>query len=704
MRFSTLARLVMVAFTALVVIGESDAAPGRTRYKKSASKAKVRKPTTPKEMKKLREELEEKGFLIRKEELVTHFDYQYNDLMVEVYLEQREPEDVRINGASMLWYAVDKGLRHAAEYLVRRGADMRAWRHGESLIGRAALSGSKELVEYLHEECRLFLNDPRCLTSWKGAAGIVRRAAQSGNRECIDYVYPFMDELLPRSRNYFSVIDNAGMSGRREIIEYMESKGFPFRKDEILLRAAVCGDIEMIRYLEQRGANLFYVGTAGYTPLMTAALSGNVDCVRYFIDKMGEDNKDFINLATRDGDTALLCAAASGNAAVVSCLITAGADTKATCSLSGDLIDNAAFSGNLQTLSLALSKGSGKSADASRALCMAARFGYLDVVQHLVNISGADVNAVCQIRVPHARPYEDLLGVSGVAEVEETTPLIAAIASGNMEVIDFLVSKQAELTKETKDKEPRLTPLRAAARRGQPDIIRMLIQARACTDLDPGALTQAAENGNLACVRLLVENGWDINAPDPYTKLTPIQAACCRGTDSPDSINWNYDSGSYHTECVSYLLRNGADVTDEFGKKAKSLALHDEVPLFDCAELLWNYGHPLDVEEMRYPLYRAHQIGNHLWVTRLTAGKNARTETDERRSPAFVHAFLTDSEIPYDVKPKWEDARKGYHHKRFVPEMQDRNIHWFFDAHNQCRKSGEVTGEEQEFLIRNSYP
>lgn len=646
MKILHILRVILVAMLAVVLAGVPATAAGRR------SKREQRREQS------LVAELEKKGYLIPARLVKTPFDAQFNQLVLDVYHGKRGPEDVRINGASLLWYAADKGMLESVELLLEKGASTSAYRNGESLIYRAVLSGNKKLVEFLEKKCCLFLNDPRCRTAWKGACGIMKRAVQSGDRDCIEYVHSQIGSLIPRNRHDWSVIDSAGMAGKREIITRMEEKGWPFRANEILLRAATSGEVEILRYLESRGAEFNYVGTADYTPLMTAALSGDADCVRYVLDRI-KDKKKEVNKVTRTGDTAIQCAAASGNVAVMNCLMQHGPDVKVESKYTGSVFENAAASGNTRMIGEVFKICSPKPEHITRGLCAAARFGHLDAVRFIAETYFAPVNSKCTMRVQHARPFEDMTGTTGVVEVEETTPLMAAIAGGNMDIFMYFVNRGAELTLSTGEDETLLTPLRAAARRGQPDMLRYIMTATCNEVRDPGALNQAAENGNLACVRLLVENGWDVNATDPETGLTALQAACCRGTEAPGSERWNYDSGTMHDACVSYLLKAGALATGQLGKKAKALALYGEVPLFECAEVLWEQGGSLSDDEMLYPLHRAAEFGFHIWVKRLIAGLNARTESDERNSPLFTVLNVADSHVPYADEPTRSDVCHG---------------------------------------------
>lgn len=197
-------------------------------------------------------------------------------------------------------------------------------------------------------------------------------------------------------------------------------------------------------------------------------------------------------------------------------------------------------------------------------------------------------------------------------------------------------------------------PLRAAARWGQPDIMASLLKSGMFTDMDPGALNQAVENGNLACARLLVQHGWDVNALDPETQLYPIQAACCRGTEAPGSESWNYDSGSMHAACLKFLIEKGAKLEDEKIKRALLLALCGEPPLYECANILSPPGKDtgLSADEMVRPLHLAAEQGEEKWVKRLTNGLQGRLESHGRNNPLFTASNQADATHGGHMKSK----------------------------------------------------
>ena len=67
--------------------------------------------------------------------------------------------------------------------------------------------------------------------------------------------------------------------------------------------AAIHGDLEVVKYLVAKGADVNAMHRGGLTPLMTAATRGRLDVVKFLVDK-GAD----VNARGNDGETPLTLA------------------------------------------------------------------------------------------------------------------------------------------------------------------------------------------------------------------------------------------------------------------------------------------------------------------------------------------------------------------------------------------------------------
>ena len=133
-----------------------------------------------------------------------------------------------------------------------------------------------------------------------------------------------------------------------------------------------------------------------------------------------------------------------------------------------------------------------------------------------------------------------------------TTPLIIAARNGNLESAKLLLNAKADIEARGNVKVgdkliESCTPLWTAAANGHVDVVKLLIEEDA--DIDGRTLSgstplmAAAYNGRLDIVSCLVENGADVNSTD-NDKNTPLMLACFNG----------------HMNVVLYLTERGANV------------------------------------------------------------------------------------------------------------------------------------------------
>lgn len=176
----------------------------------------------------------------------------------------------------------------------------------------------------------------------------------------------------------------------------------------------------------------------------------------------------------------------------------------------------------------------------------AAAFGHVEIARILID-AGADMSDDLPLYDAAYRgevAAADLLISKGM-EVnggKAYPPLMAAAQNGKVEMIEFLISRGANVERQGYDGN---RPLHEAAHSGHLEAVKVLLAHGADVNCRNGLgltpLHDAARNGFLEIVKLLLSYGADVNAKDSGGE-TPLQSARSEG----------------HPDVVAFLLDNGA--------------------------------------------------------------------------------------------------------------------------------------------------
>ena len=162
--------------------------------------------------------------------------------------------------------------------------------------------------------------------------------------------------------------------------------------DRSLHNAVWTGNIELVKMLLEKKADVNARKTDGATPLFLAAIRGHTEIVKLLLDYKAD-----VNRGLPDGDTPLHTAAWNGHPEVVKILLENKADVNARKRPDGDTpLHAAAWNGHLEVVKILLEKkadvNARKCPDGATALYLATGRNHTEIVKVIVD-NQADVNA-----------------------------------------------------------------------------------------------------------------------------------------------------------------------------------------------------------------------------------------------------------------------------------------------------------------------
>ncbi|GJN86175.1 ankyrin repeat domain-containing protein 44 [Purpureocillium lilacinum] len=328
----------------------------------------------------------------------------------------------------------------------------------------------------------------------------------------------------------------AAGSGQQDVVQYLLQSGHVdlMRQDVLgqtpLSHAAKAGHVPAMALLLRRGANSESRDKDGRTALSLAAGAGHHQAVVELANKKA-------NILSEDdaGRQPIHWACKGGNVDTIAFLIEQGADVAARDKSRSTPLSWAASAGNLGAVELLLGQGAAidtKDGEGRTPISLAAGNGHLDVVKCL-HSKGADI----EIRDPRGG-----------------LPLLWAASNGHAPVVELLIEYGADVN--TSGWRGLSIPLAHAAIAGHEDVVEALLKAGAevdkTVDENNTPLCLAAQAGNLAIVRVLVETGGASIKHQNEQGRSPLCMAVYAGREP----------------VVEYLLQIGADCDpiDEMGQ------------------------------------------------------------------------------------------------------------------------------------------
>jgi ankyrin repeat protein len=449
----------------------------------------------------------------------------------------------RPNEKTPLQAASRRGNEELVRTLVGMGVDVnavpkmgRCGTTGLTALQAAALSGKLEVVRFLVEK-GADVNAPPAenggMTALQAAArsGSFQAAALSGKLEVLRFLVENGADVNapPAEMGGMTALQAAARNGSLEVVQFLLQHGADIDSDvaedegqSVLLAAVHTGNMKLIQFLIDEGAdvNAESAWCCGHTALEAAVTLGNTELLRLLLDHKADPN-------AHDAEP-LFAAVDTASYDIVKLLLDHGADVKRSDIDGRNVIEHMVYCGkyDFDVIELLLEHG----ADKTSALPDVAKSGDIDLAEFLLD-SELDINATQR---------------SG------RSALVEAALAGHLKMVRLFLGYGAY---------DRSGALHAAVRASHPTIVGLLIRAGADVNSQhktaeylrfSSVLEEAAIQGNLEIIRLLLDSGADVEAKEETdgsttrtsTRTTPLQYAAIQG----------------HLSVVHELVRRGADV------------------------------------------------------------------------------------------------------------------------------------------------
>lgn len=421
-------------------------------------------------------------------------------------------------GRPAIVWAAEAGDAAIVDLLLERGAAAEPKGYaGESPLAAAARLGHTAIARRLVAAGA----KPNVLDSSDETP--LNRAAEHGDVALAEALLAASAKVSAKGKFSNEPLLTAASHGHGAVVEALIRAGANVhaQKGRALVDAAGSGSVEAVRALLAAGVN---VAAAGAPALVRAVENGRQAVVALLVDAgVSPDVKTEYRL------TALMHAAERGDMATVDTLIAAGAKLDAKYS-GWTALHFAALGGHKDVARRLLDAGlsfgaknrlfdavvAGDTAGVRAALAAGAKPSRIDSA---TKRSALDIAS--------ALGYDEIAALLTGAVAPEDVTLAAAVEQRNEQLVERLIADGAH----TRDARDSVNALAAAAELGETAIVRRLVEA----GVDPNgrdargktALMRAAEEGHSETARVLLDAGADMGACDGLN-LTPKDLAAMR--------------------------------------------------------------------------------------------------------------------------------------------------------------------------------
>ncbi len=238
-------------------------------------------------------------------------------------------------GISALMVAVSQENLKMVKYLVEHGADINATDfQGVSVLMRATVKGNLEIVKYLVEHgAQINAKDLHAHST------ALFFAINNGQEDVVEYLAENGANIHVIDKSDCTPLHYAAKFGQLKSVKTLVKNGANVNSliknpiwnncTSVLYFAILSGNIDVVKFLTEHGANLYFTDTKGKNALHWTTdftRSNRSDTHVQIIDYLLEKAPLLIRGKTHTGETPLMIAAANGETNLIMCLLEHGAN------------------------------------------------------------------------------------------------------------------------------------------------------------------------------------------------------------------------------------------------------------------------------------------------------------------------------------------------------------------------------------------
>ncbi|KAJ5166474.1 uncharacterized protein N7482_005255 [Penicillium canariense] len=370
-------------------------------------------------------------------------------------------ETPNLKGRTALRVAADCGQPESVQVLLMHHAQVNARAENQmTALHAAAKRGDEEIMQLLLAQgADIEAKDGTMMTA-------LHYACEEGHIEAIRVLLDYRANIEAPGRDHKTPLICAAGAGKAQAVDFLLKRKASLRSADdsemtALHWAAYNGHEETVRILSEKKGALDTVNSVGRTALHLAVMQSQFAVVE-LLQRKGAP----LETRCKTGLTALHYACMADSFEITRLLLLTGADVEASESQHQQRpLHIVAARGSIFLLDLLCAKGAlldARNGVGDRPLCVASRFGHVDVVQKLLDRGSP-------------------LSLKFDSGFREDSPLCLAAMGGHWHVASLLLGRGASVLK--KD-EAGWQPIRYAVYYGQPDLLQLLLSSGKMPDAD----------------------------------------------------------------------------------------------------------------------------------------------------------------------------------------------------------------------------